>query len=84
MRKHYRIQPTMAPTEAEVARYRDFGRLLYNYQRMTRPLYRRPLYRDPKAFLVILIIILLAILVSEAVERERAKPDAPTPPAARP
>lgn len=84
MKKHYRIERPLVPTEAEVARYRDFGRLLHNYQRMTRPLYRRPLHRDPKTFLVILIIVLMAILVSEAVDRERRMRTAPSAPEVAP
>ena len=75
MKKEYRIRKgTDAPVDAEVGRYRDFGKVLYAHQRMTRPLYVRPLYKDPRAFLVILLIVLITILIAEA--RERGKPDA--------
>ncbi len=84
MKKHYRIRRPMGPSGTEVARYRDFGRLLHNYQQMTRPLHHRPLYRDPKTFLVILIIVLMAILVSEAVDHERGKRTAPPAPEVAP
>lgn len=76
MRRHYRIRDHVPPTEAETSRYRDFARLVYLHERMTRPLYKRPLYKDPKAFLVILVIVLLAILVAEVVEKEKV----PMPP----
>ncbi|HPJ51741.1 MAG: hypothetical protein R2810_08415 [Flavobacteriales bacterium] len=82
MRKHYRIgrkdRPSV-PDDRTVSRYKDMGRLMYNYQKATRPLYERPLYRDPRAFLALLIIILLTILVWEAVEEEQRgpSPDAP-------
>jgi hypothetical protein len=40
-------------------------------------LHRRPLYRDPKAFLALLLIVLLAWFLSEVVERD----DTSRPPA---
>ena len=74
MKKEYRIREvTNVPGDAEVGRYRDFGKVLYAHQRMTRPLYSRPLYKDPRAFLVILLIVLITILIAEA--REKGKPD---------
>lgn len=76
MKRRYRITPEgrRQPTDAEIARYRDPKRLLYNYSRaVQRP--QKPLYRDPKAFLFLLLIILLAYLISE----ERRKPDVPSP-----
>lgn len=75
MKRQYRITPEgpEQPTEAEIARYRDPQRLIYNYTRaVRRP--RKPLYRDPKAFLLLLFIVLVAYLISE----ERQKRAAPT------
>ncbi|MEO8067823.1 MAG: hypothetical protein ABI599_09045 [Flavobacteriales bacterium] len=75
MSKHYRIQPqALAPTDAEISRYRDFGKLVYNYEQMTKPLYKRPLYKDPKAFIAIIIIVLLAVILAEVVEKGKAPP----------
>lgn len=74
MKKHYRIAPegvAGAPTDAEIARYRDPQKLLYNYQRAVKLLHRRPLYKDPKSLLALLLIVLLAILVSEAMKDRR-------------
>ncbi len=66
MKKRYRIGRSDVPhiSSSEIMRYKDMGRLLYNYQRATRPLYRRPLYKDPKAFLALLLILLLVWLLS--------------------
>jgi hypothetical protein len=67
MKRIYRITPEGAgqqPSDAEIARYRDPKRLIYNYTKaVQRP--ERPLYRDPKAFLVLLLIVLFAIYISE-------------------
>lgn len=71
MKRQYRISPEgpIRSTDAEIERYRDPRRLIYNYSRVVqRP--KRPLYRDPKAFLFLLLIVLLAYLISE--ERERS------------
>ncbi|MGV3638108.1 MAG: hypothetical protein ACO1NQ_10760 [Flavobacteriales bacterium] len=72
MKRRYRITPEgpQQPTEAEIARYRDPQRLIHNYTRaVRRP--RKPLYRDPKAFLLLLFIVLIAYLISEE-RREKA------------
>lgn len=63
-------------SEEEIRKYKDFGKLVYNYQRAGKPLYKKPLYKDPKAFLVILIIALLTYLIVEFVE-EGDKKDVP-------
>ncbi len=79
MKKEYRIKKQGAgPADTESGRYRDFGKLLYAHQRVTRPLYRRPLYKDPRAFLVILLIVLITILIAETTGKGR--PDATAPP----
>lgn len=66
MSKEYRIVDKAAvPTDADVARYADFGKLVYNYERMTKPLFKRPLYKDPKTLLVLIVLLLVAYLVSE-------------------
>ncbi len=55
-------------SKEEIHKYKDFGKLVYNYQRAAKPIYKKPLYRDPKTFLVILIIVLLAYLIAEYVD----------------
>lgn len=66
MSKEYRIVDKAAvPSDTDVARYADFGKLVYNYERMTKPLYERPLYKDPKTLLVLIVLLLVAYLVSE-------------------
>lgn len=80
MNHRYRISPQgmgPEPSDADLLRYRDSGKLLYNYQRAATILHRKPLYKDPKAFLVLVLIVLLAWFISEVVDR-----DARTPPAA--
>lgn len=66
------------PTDAELLRYRDSGRLLHNYQRARDLLHRRPVYKDPKALLVLLLIVLLAWLISETSEKPTSPEPAPT------
>jgi hypothetical protein len=73
MERRYRITPGgqgREPDDAELSRYRNSGKLLFNYQRARDTLHRRPLYKDPKAFLVLLIIVLLAWVLGEAGSRK--------------
>lgn len=83
MKHRYRISPQgrgPEPSDAELARYRDSRRLLHNYQRARDLLHRKPLYRDPKAFLALLLIVLLAILIAESMERKPAHQRSPQAP----
>ena len=44
MRKHYRIgrqDPPRGADDRTMSRYKDLGRLMYDYQKATRPLYQR-------------------------------------------
>lgn len=78
MKQQYRISPQgrgKEPTDAELMRYRDSGRLLYNHQRALTAFHRRPLYKDPKAFIALVLIVLLAWFISEVVDKETRTPD---------
>ena len=82
MSKHYRISPEGRGPELsgeEVRRYKDSARLLHNYQQAKVLLHRKPLYRDPKAFIALVILVLLAILLSQIGERDQP-PTVPNPP----
>ncbi len=53
------------PSKEQLKRYRDFTTLAHNYQNLTkRP--KKPLYKDPKMFLFILLIGLIALLLFSA------------------
>lgn len=78
MKRQYRISPEgpLQPTDAEIARYRDPKRLIHNYTKVVRRP-KRPLYKDPKAFMLLLLILLLAYLISE--ERSHGHPKSEVP-----
>jgi len=58
------------PGKEQIDRNRDFGKVLQNYQRMTHPLYRTPLYRYRKIFLGVIIVLSVAWMVIEFGEHE--------------
>ncbi len=53
------------PSDEEMNKYKDFGKLTHNYQRMTEPLYKRPIYRYRKGFLIILLVLIILWLILE-------------------
>ena len=53
------------PSQEEMSKYKDFGKVTHNYQRMTKPLYKRPLHKYRKGFLMILLILILLYLITE-------------------
>lgn len=52
------------------SKYKDFGKLVTNYESTLNRLHKKPLYKDPKAFLFLVMIILVAFLVFEAAEED--------------
>lgn len=72
MKHRYRITPEgrgKEPDDNELLRYRNSGRLQYNYQRARTALHRKPLYKDPRSFVILLLIVLLAWFISESVKQ---------------
>lgn len=79
MKTRYRISREPSPSIEELKDYKDFGGLRHEYDRMTEPLYRRPLYKDPRSFVVLLIILLVAYLISVVDENGRHKENGTAP-----
>lgn len=82
MKPRFRITPDgqgSEPGDTELSRYRDAGKLLYNYERARDALHKRPLYKQPKAFLALLIILLITWLIADGGRRKPQHP--PDPPA---
>ncbi|MFT5861203.1 MAG: hypothetical protein ACI865_003324 [Flavobacteriaceae bacterium] len=50
------------PTEAQIKRQKDFSRLHHSYENLTKR-GKKPLYRDPKMFLLFLIIGVIILLM---------------------
>lgn len=72
MRK-YKINRTAEqkiPSKETIEKYKDFSRLSHAYDHYAkRP--KKPLYKDKRMFLFILLIALMAYLLSEAIEEEK-------------
>lgn len=66
------------PREEQIARHKDFGKVMHNYKRMTNPLYRTPLYIYRKLFLAVFLVLVLVWMVIEFGEHETNKKDSTT------
>lgn len=51
------------PSTEEINKYKDFGRLVTPYEEAKKRMHR-PLYKDPKAFLALLLLILIVYLIT--------------------
>ncbi len=81
MRKYKinRTKEVKLPSAETIAKYKNYRRLRHEYDRLVkRP--KKPLYRDRKLFLVLLLIVLIAYLVSQAIneDEEKKSEDPPT------
>jgi len=57
-------------SDVQINKHKSFSKLMHEYQTGTTPLYKTPLYKNKKVFLVLLIILLIAFLITEVLEKE--------------
>ena len=55
--------------DEQISKHKDFKKLMYNYQSATKPLYKTPLYKNKKVFLIILLILLVMYVIVEILEK---------------
>lgn len=55
-------QKELSPTEKQIKRQKDFSRLHHDYEKVTKR-GKKPLYRDPKLFLLLFILGLMFLLI---------------------
>lgn len=75
MRKFKLGEEPAPPSDEEVKRYGDFGKVVGRHNKLLHDLHRKPLYRDKRLFLVVLIIGLITYLVWEAAEKDHQHTD---------
>lgn len=77
---NFRVDPPM-PSEEQIAKHKDFDAVLKRYEQVVPQLHRKPLYKNPKAFLSLTLAGVIGFLVFQAV-REEEKAAEPTQPVA--
>ena len=63
-------------SDGQINKHKNFNKLMHEYQRGTTPLYKTPIYKNKKVFLVVLLILLVIFLIVEAIEKEEKEKDA--------
>jgi hypothetical protein len=61
----------------QINKHKDFKKLMYNYQSATKPLYKTPLYKNKKVFLIILLILLVMFVIVEIIDNKEEKKSTP-------
>lgn len=71
MKHNYKIKidPPM-PSDDKIDGHKDFSRILADYRNLTQPIYRKPLYKNPKAFAGLFLILSIAMLVFWTVDQD--------------
>lgn len=73
--KKYKLNKDLVdktPSEQETESYKDFGQLTHAYDKVVKH-QKKPLYKNPKAFLGLILIIVITWLVFEEVSKEGDK-----------
>jgi hypothetical protein len=58
--------------DEDIMKYKDFGQLTTNYQDVINRIHKKPLYKDPKAFITLVLAIIILYLVIEAMREDEA------------
>ncbi|MGZ4048755.1 MAG: hypothetical protein ACXVPU_14495 [Bacteroidia bacterium] len=59
--------------DEQINKHKDFNKLMYNYHSATKPLYKTPLYKNKKVFIIILLILLVMFVIVEILDKEEAE-----------
>ncbi|MCB9231947.1 MAG: hypothetical protein H6581_09805 [Bacteroidia bacterium] len=59
------------PGDDRINRHKNFESLMGNYEVAAKQLHRKPLYKNPRIFLGVVLVIVIGVLVWRAVEEER-------------
>jgi hypothetical protein len=74
--KKFNIDQPDLPDD-RINKHKDFKKLMYNYHSATKPLYKTPLYKNKKVFLIILLILLVMFVIVEVIEKDKEQVIAP-------
>lgn len=70
MKKYTIHNEQSSPSDEAITKQKDFGKLLGNYEKVTkRP--KKPIYKDPKYLLFIVLLLVLAFVVFEVFDEEK-------------
>ena len=72
--------PPETPPQEDLSKYKDFGKVVTGYQKLAHDIHRKPLYKDRRLFLLVVIALLLLYLIFEAerTEKQENAPETPT------
>jgi hypothetical protein len=56
-------------SDEQVNKHKDFKKLMHEYDHMVNPLYRKPLYKNKKTWLIIFLILLIMYIIVEFTQK---------------
>jgi hypothetical protein len=63
------VKPTIS--ESEIIKLRNFDALKTNYQRAVYDIHKKPVYKNPRFFFALLMVLLVAYLLFEMADKEQ-------------
>ncbi len=55
-------------TDEQISKYKDYGKVVSSYERTLINIHKKPLYKNPLAFLALLVFLLILFLVLKSSE----------------
>jgi hypothetical protein len=65
--------------DEDISKYKDFGKLTTNYQEVINRIHKKPLYKDPKVLITLVLAIIVLWLVLDAVKQDQTAVDPNAP-----
>lgn len=63
------VKPTIP--ESEIVKLRNFDALKTNYQRAVYDIHKKPVYKNPRFFFALLMVLLIAYILFEMADKEQ-------------
>jgi hypothetical protein len=62
-------------TDEQISKYKDYGKVVSSYERTLVNIHKKPLYKNPLAFLALLVFLLILFLVLKSSEQSHESID---------
>lgn len=66
-------------TDEQISKYRDYGKVASSYEQTLRKVHKKPLYKNPLAFLALLVFLLIFYLVLKSAKQDETPLDINNP-----
>lgn len=53
-------------SDEEASKYKDFGKIVTNYNQVLDRIHKKPFYKNPRAFLLLVLVVMVTLVVVDS------------------